>query len=117
MSEHYRTGLNNVAQQRGWTISYEATWTGPQNNPLWTAKVYLNNIEWGCGTGGKKRVCQRNSGQESAGGSRGSAGLDLTTPRIAYVQTNYPALHLPPDNSSLPRIEFVTLLPRSTTFL
>ncbi|KAJ7897329.1 hypothetical protein B0H14DRAFT_2677839 [Mycena olivaceomarginata] len=52
MSEHYRTRLNNVAQERGYTISYEATWTGPQHKPLWTAKVYLNNIEWGCGTGG-----------------------------------------------------------------
>ncbi|KAJ7853844.1 hypothetical protein B0H14DRAFT_2580232 [Mycena olivaceomarginata] len=51
-AEHYRTGLNNVAQQRGWSISYEATWTGPSHEPLWTAKVYLNNIEWGCGTGG-----------------------------------------------------------------
>jgi hypothetical protein len=64
-----------------------------------------------------QRVCQRNSGQESAGGSRGSAGLDLTNPRIAYVQTNYPCHHLPPDNSSLPSIEFVTLLPTSTTSL
>ncbi|KAJ7897326.1 hypothetical protein B0H14DRAFT_2677825 [Mycena olivaceomarginata] len=54
MSEHYRTGLNNVAQQRGWTISYEATSTGAQDRPQWTSKVYLNNIEYGRGSGGNK---------------------------------------------------------------
>ncbi|KAJ7897336.1 hypothetical protein B0H14DRAFT_2677856, partial [Mycena olivaceomarginata] len=50
--EHYRTDLNNVAQQRRYTILYGATCTGPRHQPLWTSKVYLDNIEWGYGTGG-----------------------------------------------------------------
>ncbi|KAJ7361274.1 hypothetical protein B0H14DRAFT_2677865 [Mycena olivaceomarginata] len=54
MSEHYRTWLNNVAQQWGYTIAYEATSTGPQHRPQWTSKVYLNNIENGRGSGGSR---------------------------------------------------------------
>lgn len=34
------TELNNVAQQRGYTISYETTRTGPSGKQQWAAKVY-----------------------------------------------------------------------------
>ncbi|KAJ7333440.1 hypothetical protein DFH08DRAFT_881215 [Mycena albidolilacea] len=52
LTTHYRTGLNNVAQQWGYTICYEATWTGSRYRPQWMSKVYLNNIENGRGSGG-----------------------------------------------------------------
>ncbi|RDB29435.1 Ribonuclease 3 [Hypsizygus marmoreus] len=55
---HPRTLLNTVGQQRRQTIRYETNSTGPQNNPTWTATVYIGDMQYGQGQGLTKGQAQ-----------------------------------------------------------
>lgn len=53
MSDHQRMKLNNVLQQYRTlgSLTWEEIQQGPLHDPTWTAIAYLNEIEWGRGTG------------------------------------------------------------------
>ncbi|KAF7350332.1 DRBM domain-containing protein [Mycena venus] len=63
--DHPRTLLNNVAQNNGWTVTYEASWTGPQENPRWTVVVFVNNIEYGRGIGPTKGAAKDKAARDA----------------------------------------------------
>ncbi|KAF7326478.1 DRBM domain-containing protein [Mycena sanguinolenta] len=62
---HYRNRLNNAAQAYGWTVSYETSWTGRQDNPLWTAIAYVNNVEYGRGYAGSQKSAKEIAAYEA----------------------------------------------------
>ncbi|KAG2076777.1 hypothetical protein BDR04DRAFT_1088998 [Suillus decipiens] len=68
-AEQNRLGLNNLLQQRyGPSAADHLRWEyvkdGADNNPTWTCTVYIDNIEYGCGSGGNK-----GSAKEKAAGA------------------------------------------------
>ncbi|KAF7366754.1 hypothetical protein MSAN_00933600 [Mycena sanguinolenta] len=56
--------LNNVAQRFRWFVTSESSWTGPQDNPTWTVVAYVNNVEYGRGSGGSKGSARENASKE-----------------------------------------------------
>ncbi|KAG1857605.1 hypothetical protein C8R48DRAFT_717112 [Suillus tomentosus] len=58
-AEQNRLGLNNLLQQRYGTsaashLRWESVKYGDDHNPTWTFIVYVDNIEYGRGSGGDK---------------------------------------------------------------
>ncbi|KAK0186088.1 hypothetical protein F5146DRAFT_1143654 [Armillaria mellea] len=47
---HYRVELNNLCIQAGWTLRFDDSFTGPDNNGVWTSSAYINDVMYGQGT-------------------------------------------------------------------
>ncbi|KAJ7292882.1 hypothetical protein C8J57DRAFT_1267445 [Mycena rebaudengoi] len=60
---HNRTQLNNIAAQRGWTVQYDNSQSGPLNDPVWLSIVYVRGYEYG-----RAVAKTRGGAQESAAG-------------------------------------------------
>ncbi|KAF8181846.1 hypothetical protein BJ912DRAFT_1061991 [Pholiota molesta] len=53
------TGLNNFCQALHWPVpTYDLTSSGPQNQTVHQAKVLINGIEYGEGTGTSKNAAK-----------------------------------------------------------
>ncbi|KZT21391.1 hypothetical protein NEOLEDRAFT_1099326 [Neolentinus lepideus HHB14362 ss-1] len=61
--EHARMRLNNVLQGplRDRRLTWEDYSEGPPHNVTWTSIAYLNNIEWGRGTGPSRGAAKENA--------------------------------------------------------
>ncbi|PPQ95241.1 hypothetical protein CVT26_014932 [Gymnopilus dilepis] len=49
-----RTRLNNFCQHLKLTLTFGLEETGPQNQPEWKSVAYINDVEYGRGSGSTK---------------------------------------------------------------
>ncbi|KAF8977650.1 hypothetical protein BDQ17DRAFT_1542093 [Cyathus striatus] len=52
----WRSKLNDAAQKIGFRVGKSIDQKGPDHKPTWTAKYFVNNVEYGCGEGANKDV-------------------------------------------------------------